>query len=139
VIGLAYLLGGLLVLSLGLNAWLTYGRIKDAESKADSRVAQVATEAHQERTAYELEVTQKALTAANMRAATLEEELKHALEQPSLADGLDAHDVAGRVLRLVGKWGEAAAARSPLPAEPDSEAVPDEPAAEASGPVVHPE
>lgn len=123
---------------LGLIGWLVRGRINDAESKADSRVAQVATEAHQERTAYELEVTQKALTAANMRAATLEEELKHALEQPSLADGLDAHDVAGRVLRLVGKWGEAAAARSPLPALEDPN-LPDEPAAEASGPVVHPD
>jgi hypothetical protein len=124
--------------SLGLNGWLTYRTISGAEQRADARVAQVETEAIGERTAYELEVTQKALAAANLRAATLEEELAHAFEQSDLGAGLAASDARGRVLRLVGKWGEAARTRSPLPAEPD-DAVPDEPAADASGPVLRPE
>lgn len=138
MIVLAVILALALTASLGLNGWLVYGRVDDAHHEGDARVAQVATEAEQERTAFELDVTKKALTAANMRASALEEELKHALEQPRLGAGLAASDASGRVLRIVGKWGEAAAARSPLASGPD-EALSVESATDASGPVVHPE
>ena len=134
-LALCFVLGGLLALSLSANVWLTYRTVRGADEKADARVAQVVTEGHEERKAFELEVTQKALAAANLRAATLEEELAHAFEQSKLGAGLAPADVGGRVLRLVGKWGEAARTRSPLPAEPD-EGVPDEPAAGETGPVV---
>lgn len=137
MIVLAIILAVTLASSLGVVAWLVYGVIRDAHKEGDSRVAQVATEAEQERTAYELAVTQKALQAANIRADALEEELSNAIQQSNLGAGLAPSDVPGRVLRLVGKWREAAATRGPLPAEPDP-AVPVEGAAGPSGPVVHP-
>ncbi len=79
-----------------------------------------------ERTKYELDVTGKALAAANIRARALEEELTHALERSRLGSGLSPADVDGRLLRLVDRWAQDAATRDsvsarrsdPVPAEP---------------------
>ena len=133
MIALAVILGSSLMTALGLIAWLVVRIVRAAGKEADARVGQVATEAESERTAYELDVTKRALEAANIRARTLEEELTDALDQPSLADGLDAADVAGRVRRLAERWREAAAARNPLPASPEP-AVSEQPAATRANP-----
>lgn len=119
---------------MSLLAWLTYGRIEDTKALATERVSHEKTVGQLERRSFELEVTQKALVAANKRAEALEEVLQDEVDSAPNPD-LARADVRGRVLRIARKWAEAAATRSPLPAKPD-EAVPDEgstAAADAAG------
>lgn len=109
------MLVGLAIGQAGLIAWLVHGRMADKDQAADARVGQVATEAESERTAYELDVTQKALAAANKRCDALEEIIADEINGNPNAD-LGRTDVRGRLLRIAGRWREAASARSPLPA-----------------------
>jgi hypothetical protein len=106
-----------LLSAVGVIAWLAFRVVKAAEQEADARVGQVATEAESERTAYELDVTQKALTAANKRADALEEIIADEINDENPNPDLARTDVRTRLLRIAGKWREAAATRSPLPAE----------------------
>ena len=117
---------------LSLLAWLTYGRIDDTKALATERVSHEKTVGQLERRSFELEVTQKALVAANKRAEALEEVLQDEVDSSPNPD-LSRTDIRNRVLRIARKWAEAAATRSPLPANPD-EAVSDKGATAAASP-----
>ncbi len=105
---------------------------------ANERVDHANTRTELERKKFELEVTQKALAAANQRATALEEVLQDEINSSPNPD-LARTDVRSRVLRLARKWSEAATTRSPLPADA-GKAVPDESTAHtADTAVVHAE
>lgn len=122
VIALAVALAG----AMAAIVSLAFGRVKDAKTSAkaytDERVDHANTRTELERRKFELEVTQKALVAANTRAAALEEVIADDVESAPNPD-LKRADVRSRVLRIARRWAEAAAARSPLPAV-GAEAVP---------------
>jgi hypothetical protein len=135
VTAVAIALAAALASTVWLVAWLTYRVVATSERDGDSRVAQVATEAVAERTAFELDVTLKALAAANKRADALEEIISDELNAMSPNADLTRIDVRSRLVRLASKWREAAAARNSLPAQPDP-AVPEDGTASGSGPTV---
>jgi hypothetical protein len=130
----AVILATTLASALGCIVWLVYGRLRDAERHADARVAQVQVEADLERRAYELDVTQKALVAANRRAEALEDIIA---DEINAGSGLSPGDVRGRLLRLARGWRDAATARSPLPPAAD-EPVPEAEPADGAGPAFVP-
>jgi hypothetical protein len=119
--------------SLGAIIWLTAGRIGDREKLADARIAQVETEGHVDRLTFELEVTRKALAAANARATALEGVIADDINAP-VADGLGPADVRGRLLQITKAWADAdgvpASGSAPMhhesaTAPADAEPVPD--------------
>lgn len=116
-----------LVGSMGVNVWLLYGRVSDKDKAADSRIAQILTEAESERTHFELETVQRALVASDHVIDGLEATLASYLNHPVNGD-LAGDDVDGRVLRLAVRLGQAARAGRALPAEPAAP-VPADPAA----------
>lgn len=129
--------GLVLVVRWGMSA--KDGEVSAIRSGSAASEECIRERAAHERTKYELEVTRKALAAANIRAQTLGEELSSALEQSHLGDGLVAGDVPGRLSRIAERWAEAAAARDPLPAS-EVRAVPagnDAPASGTSATNVH--
>lgn len=118
--------------SLGVIVWLVHGRVSSVEDEAQAHVERAEVETHLERTMFELDVTKKAVDAANKRAAALQEVLADELARAPNPD-LARADVAGRVQRLFEKWAGADAARDgALPAEP-AKAVPLDGAAEPAG------
>lgn len=94
--------------SLGAIIWLTAGRISDREKLADARIAQVETEAHAERAAFELEVATKALAAEKKRTAALQEVLDDVSKAP-IGIGLTERDWQTRLLRITQSWGDSEA------------------------------
>ncbi len=130
----AFALAVTLAAALGIIVWLVHGRVQDAANDGDIRVAQVSTEAEAERLAFQLDVTEKALVAANKRAEALEGIIADELNDPPNAD-LPAADWRGRLLRLAQSWRGAADARSPLRAD-TGEGVSQPTSAEEAGPVV---
>jgi hypothetical protein len=121
---------------------LALGRVSDTKSLSkqftDERVEHANTRTKLERRDYELDVTQKALVAANKRAAALEEVLNDEVNRSPNPD-LARDDVRSRILRIARQWSEAADARNPLPAA-TSGAVPEGTAADAAEPAgVHAE
>jgi hypothetical protein len=122
--------------SLGVIVWLVHGRVSSVEDEAQAHVERAEVETHLERTMFELDVTKKALDAANKRAAALQEVLSHELERAPNPD-LARADVAGRVQRIFERWQAADAARDgALPAEPGKPVPVDGPAEPARAPAL---
>jgi hypothetical protein len=123
-------LGFALVASMAANVWLTYRTVRGVEGQAKAEVGATHFESALELAHFELEHTKQALTAADHVIDGLEETLATYLNQPSATgSGLDADDVAGRVMRLARRLGQTARAGRALPAV-TGEAVPPDPAAE---------
>lgn len=119
---------------LGLCAWCVYGRVQASERERASDARAITAEANLERAQFELDVTGKALKAANARADVLEQVLSeevNASPHPDLAH----NDVRQRMLRITSAWTGADKDRLPTPANPT---VPEAPAADPPGPVVSP-
>jgi len=103
--------------AVGLLGWMVHRTVTDADRRADSRVAQVATEAHLEQSEFQLKVTTKALDAAKRRATALEEALGHAIAQPFPDADVAPDDHRTRVRRLAEAWRSADEDRDALLAE----------------------
>lgn len=141
---LAAVLAAALAGAIAAITWLAYRAVSGAErsiaaadADADTRVAQVATEAELERVQFELEATKQALGRATARAAALEEEMFRAHPPPNT--DLAADDVRGRILRLASAWraAEGADRGGAVPAEPGG-AMPPPAAADPTGPAAVP-
>lgn len=99
VVTLAFVVAGL----SGVNIWLLRGRVSDKDKAAADRIKLTVTEAESERTAFELDVTKKALAATERRAVALEELLAEEMNANPNAD-LAGHDVRSRLLRNAQAW-----------------------------------
>lgn len=89
--------------SLGAVIWSVHGWVAAERHAASVREAQAHAEAEHTRITYELEVTTKALAAANARAKALEEVLADDVNAP-VAPDLSSRDWRGRLLRITQAW-----------------------------------
>ncbi len=133
---LAGISGSALLVSIGMNVWQGVKLFRSKDEAADARVAQVAVEADYERAQFENETLRKALSAANARAAQLEEILN---ASPSDLDlGLSAADWRSRYLRLTQQWGADTTAYG-VPPDSGRDGLPADAAAEpAEAPAMSP-
>jgi hypothetical protein len=118
VTALAFALAVTVAAALACIVWAVRRGDQAGDRATRATVGLAHTEAEGERTAYELEVTRAALSAAQTRIKTLEGALDDAIRSTPLGTGLDARDAAGRVRRVLSAWGQAADARDPLSADP---------------------
>mgnify|MGYP001591397964 CR=1 FL=1 len=130
MIVLAIILATTLASSLGVVAWLVYGRLTDARLVADERVAHTATNGKLERAQFELEATKVALVEQKHVTDGLEDVLASYINTTPNSD-LARGDVLGRLLRAARKQAEADR-NHPVPAV-STAAVPETPASERPG------
>lgn len=120
MIALAVALVGVVVVQLGLLAWLFHRALGDSDQQADTRVAVTQLEADVERLMFELDQTRNTLSAERKRADALEEIITDEINGAS-GSPLQPGDVRSRLLRAAQQWREANAVGSAtvggLPAE----------------------